>query len=158
MKQGKRIVPEVGPRPEKGIVVDASCLAVQDSIERHGYFHGVVEWRARDIATHEPLHTSATFQQGNINIAEFIAIVDAVFLLHESGDTETPVYSDSLTAIAWVRNRKVRTKHPRNDETKAIMGMMDTCLQWLIEANPTNPVRFWDNVLWEENPADYGRK
>lgn len=158
MKKGKRIVPEVGPKPEDGIVVDASCLPVRDSIPTDGYFHGVVEWQAVDLVSGQTIHASRPHPYGSINLAEFIAIVDALSLLHANGNTSTPVYSDSLTAIAWVRNRKVKSKHPRNEQTKAIMGMMDACFTWLVMTKPTNPVLFWDNVLWSENPADYGRK
>jgi len=158
MKKGKRIVPEVGPKPEDGIVVDASCLPVRDSIPTDGYFHGVVEWQAVDLVSGQTIHASRPYEYGNINLAEFIAIVDALSLLHANGNTSTPVYSDSLTAIAWVKNRKMKTRHPRTGNAYRIMGLADASMDWLLDTKPMNPVRFWDNVLWGENPADYGRK
>jgi len=157
-RKHKRIVPEVGPRPLTGLVGDASCLPVRDSVQRHGFFHGPVEWQVVDIATGKKVFCSPVYQFGNVNIAELLAILDATSLLHQVDDHETPVYSDSLTAIAWYRHKKIKSTYPRNEQTERLYDLLSDMMKWVIKERPTNPVLFWDNVKWRENPADYGRK
>lgn len=157
-KKSKRFVPRSGDRPLSGIVGDASCLPVRDSIQKDGFFHGPVEWRVRDIATGEMITASSVFKYGNVNIAELMAIIDGVAWLHGSGDETTPVYSDSLTAIAWYNNRRMKSRHPCNELTVGLFEIANSMMEWLIVNKPKNPVLFWDNVKWGENPADYGRK
>lgn len=155
----KRTVPKVGERPTTGVVVDASCLPVRDSIARDGFYHGPVEWRSADVATTRITYSTPVYMHGNINVAEFLAIVDAVSLLHQQDDHTTIVYSDSLTAIAWYRRRAVKSKYPRNEKTAVMHGLIDEALAWLKKHNPSvHRVKFWDNVVWGENPADFGRK
>lgn len=157
-KHKKRFVPQVGPRPTAGLVVDASCIAVQNSLQVDGFYHGAVEWQVKDIASGALAFSSQIYQFGNVNLAELLAIIDGVSLLHNADDHSTPIYSDSLTAIAWYRNRKAKTRHPLNEFTYPILDLVDQMMKWLISTKPTNPVLFWDNQKWGENPADYGRK
>lgn len=144
--------------PRMGIIVDASCIPVRDSITRDGFFHGAVEWQVKDLSTMETLMASRVYRHANVNQGEFLAIVDALSLLWERGDHHTSIYSDSLTAISWVRRKHPKSKHPLNDRTREIMDLVGYSTQWLRERHIKNPVIFWDKTHWGENPADYGRK
>lgn len=138
--------------------MDASCLPVRESIRRDGYFHGVLEWKVIDLQTNKTMFNSRVYTHGNVNLGEYIAIIDALSLLRGIGDDNTPVYSDSLTAIAWFKKRKVKSKHPVNESTGPIMGCLKAAMEWQLTNRPTNPVLFWDKAIWDENPADFGRK
>lgn len=157
-KKSRRFVPEVGPRPTFGLVGDASCLPVRYSIQRDGFFHGAVEWQIVDIATGKKIFYSPVYAFGNVNIAELLAILDGVSLLHQADDHETPVYSDSLTAIAWYRNGRIKSTYPRNQHTEHLHDTLSSMMQWAQQNKPANQVLFWDNVRWGENLADYNRK
>lgn len=80
----KRFVPQVGPKPLAGLVVDASCIAVQNSLQVDGFFHGAVEWQAHDIASQSTIFASPVYHFGNVNLAELLAIIDGVSLLHNA--------------------------------------------------------------------------
>lgn len=147
------------PIPTFGIVVDASCIPDSGSIKRDGFFHGRVEWQVFDIETRARVFASKTYKYGNINMGEFNAIVDAIYLLQAIGERTVPVYSDSLTAIAWFNNKKSGSKHPHNQLTEEISSTTKRALAWIKERQQgLNPVLFWNNATWGENPADYGRK
>lgn len=133
-------------------------MPVRDSIGRDGFYHGALEWQIFLLPDVEPRQKSGVYPYGNINLGEFVAIVDAMRLLKACGDKTTTVYSDSLTAIAWYKNKRVKSRHPRNEKTAHILDTVAAALQWVKEVNPPNPVVFWDKVIWDENPADFGRK
>lgn len=145
-------------KPTTGICVDASCMQVRDSIKRDGFYHGALEWQILALPNLTPIHASPVYPHANINLGEFVAIVDAMRILKARGDKTTTVYSDSLTAIAWYKNKRVKSRHPRNEKTAHILDTVARALQWVKEVNPPNPVVFWDKVIWDENPADFGRK
>lgn len=137
-----------------GLIVDASCI----SGRTEDYFYGRVEWRVLDLDTGEVLLDSPVYDRSTINIGEFCAIVDALIMLHEKGEDDTVVYSDSQIAIAWVKNRKVRTKLPRNTATLMTHYDMEEKLKWLEDNDPKNPIEWWNEKTDGTNIADYGRK
>ena len=57
--------------------------------------------------------------KGTNNIGEFLAIVHGLALLKQKG-FDIPIYSDSVNAISWVRQKKCKTKLPRNEETEEL--------------------------------------
>lgn len=133
-------------------------MPVRDSIGRDGFYHGALEWQVIVLPDRGQLLASGIFYHANVNLGEFVAIVDAMRILKARGDKTTTVYSDSLTAIAWYKNKRVKSRHPRNEKTAHILDTVAAALQWVKEVNPPNPVVFWDKVIWDENPADFGRK
>jgi len=78
------------PRPTKGICADGACSGNP----------GLMEYRITklDGAT---IFTSRKFQRGTNNIAEFLALVEA---LKNEAEQANPVYSDSSVAITWVQS------------------------------------------------------
>ncbi len=67
-------------------------------------------------------------------------------------------YSDSETAIIWIRNKKVRTKLEKRNDNEEIFDLTERGLKWLQNIDYSNPVLKWDTVNWGEIPADFGRK
>ena len=70
----------------------------------------------------------------------------------------TPIYSDSETAIIWVKNKKTKTKLTRSMDNEEIFNLIDRALTWLENNEYTNPILKWNTVSWGEIPADFGRK
>ena len=98
------------------------------------------------------------FQNATNNIGEFLAIVHALALMTKQS-IDWPVYSDSQTAISWVRNRTVRSKSMEKGETsKQVNDLVARALRWLRQNNYNNAVLKWETEAWGEVPADFGRK
>ena len=69
-----------------------------------------------------------------------------------------PIYSDSRTAISWVRNRKAKTKLERTPRNEPIFNLLERALAWLDSHSYQNPILKWETDKWGEIPADFGRK
>jgi len=144
--------------PQAGIVCDASCVDGNGTLKRDGYFHGRVEWQAVDLLTGEVVVKSHIQQQSTINIGETCAIVDSLKWLHEQGDSETPVYSDSKYGINWVKQRSTNSKLPHNEHTADALYDLRHAMKWLEVNDPKNPVLWFNSRTMGENPADFNRK
>jgi len=129
------------------ISVDAACSGNP----------GIMEYRGVDTKTGRVLFTSATYAVGTNNIGEFLAIVDGLKYLTERG-SDMPIYSDSVSGIAWVRNKRVKTSLPRNKDTENLFKAIDSAIDWLYDHTYNNPILKWDTVQWGESKADFGRK
>ena len=81
----------------------------------------------------------------------------ALALLKQKG-LEMPVYSDSRNAIAWVRQKKCKTKLPRDARSEPLFQLIDRAERWLRDNTYSTPVLKWETELWGEIPADFGRK
>lgn len=117
---------------------------------------GVMEYQGVDTKTSERLF-HRKFDLGTNNIGEFLALVHALALLKKQG-LNTLIYTDSATAMAWVRNKKAKTTLTRNHKTEALYEMIDRAEKWLKENTYTNPIVKWETEHWGEIPADFGRK
>jgi ribonuclease HI len=129
--------------------VDASCRSVMGL--------GPVEYQCVHVQTKERLFRQGPFQHGTNNIGEFLAIVQALELLKEKS-LSNPIYSDSITAIAWVRQKKCNTKLQLDDHNQALFDLIKHAEQWLQENDYSNAILKWETEAWGENPADYDRK
>ena len=95
--------------------------------------------------------------KGTNNIGEFLAIVHGLALLKKKG-FDMPIYSDSANAISWVRQKKCKTKLPRNEETEELFTVIERAEKWLRENTYTTRILKWETKVWGEIPADFGRK
>jgi ribonuclease HI len=129
------------------VCVDASCLGNP----------GDVEYRGMYTATREVIFHKQPMSNGTNNLGEFLAVVHALAHL-KNRESDIPVYSDSETAIIWVRNKRVRTKLERSSNNEEIFNLLERGLKWLECNEYTNPLLKWDTVCWGEIPADFGRK
>jgi ribonuclease HI len=129
------------------VCVDAACAGAP----------GPVEYRAVDTGTGKQLFHAGPYKDGTNNVGEFLAIVRALAWLTKN-NSYMPVYSDSESAIAWIKARRCRTKLERTASNATIFALIASAEKWLAENQIMNGVIKWDTEKWGENPADFGRK
>lgn len=132
----------------EGIAVDGACAGVP----------GPMEYRGVKIGTGEEVFHLGPLPDGTNNVAEYLALVHALALLDKRGDHVTPVYSDSRTAQAWLRNRGHRSKLERTPANARIFELLARADAWVQSHQIMNPVIKWETEKWGEIPADFGRK
>jgi len=118
---------------------------------------GVMEYQGVDTKTGKKLFKQGPFPQGTNNIGEFLAIVHGLAFLkkHESGRI---IYTDSRTAMSWVRNKKCNTKLAPNAKNKTLFEFIDRAVDWLNKNEYKTIIVKWETKAWGEIPADFGRK
>lgn len=129
------------------LAVDAACSGNPGDLE----FQGV------DTQTRQVIFKRGPFPEGSNNIGEFLALVLA--LIHcQQHNLNVPIYSDSITAIAWVRDKRCKTELPQTPRNAPVFEMIQKAERWLQENTYPNPILKWRTEDWGESPADYGRK
>lgn len=139
--------PRAGNPVSESISVDAACSGNP----------GVLEYRGVETRSGKQLFHKGPFPLGTINIGEFLAIVHALAFLKKTNNS-LPVYSDSRTAIKWVKDKAVKTKLPRNAKSEPLFELLDRAINWLNNSEYPNIVMKWETEYWGEIPADFGRK
>ena len=132
----------------EGIAVDGACSGVP----------GPMEYRAVEIATGKELFRVGPIAGGTNNIAEYLALVHALARFDKMGDYSTPIYSDSRTALAWLRNRHSKTTLTPTAENAEVFNLLERANRWVASHALRNPVIKWETEMWGEIPADFGRK
>ena len=128
------------------LAVDAACSGNP----------GMMEYRGVHLPSFQQVfHFGPVY--GTNNVGEFLAIVHALALLQQKG-LDMPVYSDSRNAIGWVKQKKCKTKLPRNERTESLFQLIERAEKWLHEHTSTTPIYKWETDKWGEVPADFGRK
>lgn len=118
---------------------------------------GIMEYQGVHTHTKQQIFYQGPFEDGTNNIGEFLALVHALALFKRHNQN-TPIYTDSKTAMAWVRNKKVKTTLKKNAKNAELFDMMDRAIIWLQNNTFENPILKWDTKNWGEIPADFGRK
>jgi ribonuclease HI len=116
-----------------------------------------MEYRGVWTAESEIFHYGPA-KDGTNNIGEFLALVHALALLQKKNDPATPIYSDSKTAIAWVKKKKANTQLKLTKHNAELFDMIRRAEKWLKENTWKNPIHKWETEHWGEIPADFGRK
>lgn len=140
-------IADVGKPIWQSISVDAACSGNP----------GVLEYRGVETATKRVLFKQGPFPHGTVNIGEFLALVHGLAFLQKH-KSNLPIYSDSRTAMAWVRKKKANTKMEPSAKNKALLEMMHRAEDWLKNNKYSNPILKWETKAWGEIPADYDRK
>ena len=118
---------------------------------------GTMEYQGVDTNTKEVLFKMGPFNNATNNIGEFLALVHGIAIL-EKDLKKRIIYSDSVTAMSWVRKKRCQTKLKRNDENEEVFILIDRATKWLKENNYSATIRKWETKKWGEIPADFGRK
>jgi len=118
---------------------------------------GPVEYKGVDTQTGEVIFSVGPVRKGTNNLGEFLAIVHALALIKKTGSKQN-VYSDSVNAIKWVKQKKVATTLPRDSSTEEIWQLVDRAEHWLRTNTYDTKVMKWQTRKWGEIKADYGRK
>ena len=153
--------PLTSPPPlSPAIAVDAACSGNPGKMEYQGVF---VDF-GTEPATTTTLFKSPVFENGTNNIGEFLAIVHAL-AWQKQKKVFYPIYSDSVNAQKWVREKQCRTKLQPNDKNAYLFELVERAEKWLRENDEWMrqnslriPVLKWKTEIWGEIPADYGRK
>jgi len=119
---------------------------------------GILEYRGVFTDTGTEVFRRGPYDEGTVNIGEFLAIVLGLAWLKKN-KLKMPIYSDSRTAIAWVRKKQVNTKLKWSEKNRELLRAVHSAQKWLKENEYSDiPILKWETKLWGEIPADYGRK
>ena len=144
------------PPVADSVAVDAACSGSP----------GRLEFRGVDLRTGKEIFHRGPYNNGTNNVGEFLAIVQALEILagqskdssRAAGGTDTPVYSDSDTAIGWVKAKRCNTKLIADGTNAPLFRLVRRAEAWLANNAVTRPVLKWDTRAWGEIPADFNRK
>lgn len=129
------------------LCVDAACNMVTKEMEYQGVFTG----------TKKLWFKQGPFKGASNNIGEFLALVHGLSLLKQN-KLDIPIYSDSMTAIAWVRHKKHKSLILPTEENDLIFDLLARAEFWLNNNTFSTPIIKWNTKCWGEIPADFGRK
>ena len=118
---------------------------------------GDMEYQGKYLQNKLYVFKKGPFQDGTNNIGEFLAIVHALAFLKQH-NSDLPIYSDSKTAIAWVKKKKANTKLEPTGRNDELFDLLERAEKWLRDNNFSNKILKWETEDWGENPADFGRK
>lgn len=138
------------------LCVDAACSGNPGLMEYRGVY--LLDIHQNGEREEQELFHRGPFPEGTNNIGEFLAIVHALALLQKQGNSTLPVYSDSKTAQAWVKQKKAKTKLQPTPANTILFQMIQRAENWLLTHTWNNPLLKWDTARWGEIPADFGRK
>lgn len=129
------------------LAVDAACSGNP----------GPMEYRGVYVRTGEEIFRVGPLQEGTNNVGEFLAIVHGLSLLKQR-NSNLPIYTDSVNAMLWVKNKKCKTKLERSHRNEKIFELIERAENWLRNNTYTTPIYKWETKTWGEIPADFGRK
>lgn len=118
---------------------------------------GKMEYRGVDTKTKKQLFIQGPFEEGTNNIGEFLALVHGLAILKKN-NSNCIIYSDSKTAISWVKKKTCNTKLQRNEKNKPVFDLIDRAIDWLKNNTYNTVIVKWETKAWGEIPADFGRK
>lgn len=128
------------PYDEEGWAVDGACSGNP----------GDAEFRIVRIKDGVEIYHSSKFF-GTNNIAEFLGLVEAI----KRSEGKVTIYTDSTTAISWVKKREINSKLYSQLRPSAWKDALD----WLQNNQyDMSSVHKWNTEEWGEIPADFGRK
>ena len=144
------------PPVKNSYCVDAACSGSP----------GRLEYRGVDLQTGKEIFRAGPYQHGTNNVGEFLAIVHALRMLEKQRSalpragtgTTTSIYSDSSTAISWVKKKLCNTELVADEKNAPLFKLINQAEDWLAENAFNNPILKWDTKAWGEIPADFNRK
>ncbi|MBT4996023.1 MAG: ribonuclease H [Hellea sp.] len=118
---------------------------------------GVMEYRGVDTQSKKQLFHKGPYQQGTNNVGEFLALVHGLAFLKQNNSNRI-LYTDSKTAMSWVKKRQCNTKLERTAANTDLFALVDRAVLWLKNNTYTTVIVKWETKAWGEIPADFGRK
>jgi len=153
------------PITTNALCVDASCTGNP----------WIMEYRAVDLKKRKEVFHSPIYKMGTNNLGEFLAIYDAIRYiekLEKKNKTKSKsivpgsssqskyecIFSDSETAIARMRSKKIKTTLGYTKETKELLTKVQDALTRIKTHDFTIPIRKRETEIRWEIPADFDRK
>ena len=130
------------------ISVDAACSGNP----------GVMEYQCVETMSKKQIFHQGPFKDGTNNIGEFLGLVHALALLKKHENDHTAIYTDSITAMSWVKNKKAKTNLALTKHNAVIFDLIERAESWLKTNTFKNKIIKWNTESWGEIPADFGRK
>ena len=127
--------------------VDASCLGNP----------GKMEYRGVDLKTGNIIFQIGPFEDATNNIGEYLALVHAMALMAKNGEYHN-IYTDSITALSWVRRHKVNSKLRQTPRNEKVFELLARASVWVNTHTFPGKIMKWQTERWGEIPADFGRK
>ena len=118
---------------------------------------GIMEYRGVDTQSKKELFRKGPYQHGTNNVGEFLALVHGLAFLKQN-NSDRILYTDSRTAMSWVKKRQCNTKLQRTAANTALFILVDRAVLWLTNNTYTTTIVKWETKAWGEIPADFGRK
>ena len=143
-------LPSLADNPEidhDAWAVDASCLGNP----------GKMEYRGVDLKTGEEIFRVGPFDDATNNIGEYLALVHAMALMAKNGEWHN-IYSDSVTALSWWRNKKIKTSLKPTPRNQKVFELLARASVWANTHQFPFKIMKWQTERWGEIPADFGRK
>ncbi|MDR2962262.1 MAG: ribonuclease H family protein [Bacteroidales bacterium] len=131
----------------ESIAVDAACSGNPGDMEYRGVY----------VKNGQELFRVGPYKQGTNNIGEFLAIVHGLAFLKQR-NSNLPLYTDSVTALSWIRKKKCNSKLIETSHNSDIFDLIYRAEQWLATNSYTTRIMKWETAQWGEIPADFGRK
>lgn len=133
-------------------ILDSICVDAS-TIENPG----VTEYRGVDTITKQVIFQHK-YDEATNNIGEFLAIVHALALYKKQNKELKIIYSDSVNAISWVRQKKCKTKYEQTESNAKLFDDIKRAVAWLENNEYETKILKWNTGAWGQIPADYGRK
>jgi len=140
-------IKKVGLPNFESISVDAACSGNP----------GLMEYRGVYTKTGQEIFHQGPFKDGTNNIGEFLALVHGLAFLKQK-NSQLPIYTDSKTALAWVKAKKTRTRLEKNEKNAILFELILRAENWLLNNEYSTQLMKWETDVWGEIPADFGRK
>jgi ribonuclease HI len=118
---------------------------------------GAMEYRGVYTKTGEEIFRQGPFKEGTNNIGEFLALVHGLAFLKQK-NSPLPLYTDSRTAMAWVKAKKAKTLLEKKAVNAQLFELIARAESWLKTNKYTTEIIKWETTVWGEIPADFGRK
>ncbi|MDL2245863.1 viroplasmin family protein [Parabacteroides sp. OttesenSCG-928-J18] len=127
--------------------VDAACSGNPGDMEYRGVY----------TATGQEIFHVGPMKKGTNNVGEFLALVHGLALLQQK-NSDLPIYTDSVNAMKWVKNKKAKTLLERLPENVQLFNLIERAEHWLKTHTYKTQILKWNTAEWGEIPADFGRK
>lgn len=122
-----------------------------------------MEYRAVELKTRKEVFRSPIYPTGTNNIGEFLAIYDGIRYIEKLEKKKSKkkyecIFSDSETAIARMRSKKIKTTLEYTEETKELLTKLQEALTRVKTHDFKIPIRKRETEIRGEIPADFDRK
>jgi hypothetical protein len=138
---------EIPKRPTKGICSDCGSV--------NGKNPGIFKYRLVNIETKEVIFEKIISGNCTNNLAELLGAVHAIGY-NTANYLNLPVYTDSQTALSWIRKKLIKTKHIVTDAE--LQEELDIALKYIKTLSKAEHPLLWNTVAWGQIDADYGAK
>jgi ribonuclease HI len=118
---------------------------------------GDAEYRGVMMPSKQEVFQKGPYLDGTNNIVEFLGIVHGLAWCKQNNYL-FPIYSDSKTAISWIKKKKANTKLEQTSRNKPLFELLQRAELWIKTNSWTNQILKWETDVWGEIPADFGRK